>query len=49
LAVSFSSDLSILPELAAQPPESLAAYGGALFGGMQENLAATAQAGARIF
>jgi len=49
LAVSFS-DLSILPELSQHPrQESLAAYGGALFNGMQQNLLSTSQAGARIF
>ncbi|MGE0284198.1 MAG: autotransporter domain-containing protein [Rhizobiaceae bacterium] len=49
LAVSFS-DLSILPELAAHPrPDGLAAYGAALYNGMQTNLVDTAEAGGRIF
>lgn len=49
LAVSFS-DLSILPELSAHPrPDGLAAYGAALYTGMQTNLLATAEAGGRIF
>lgn len=49
LVASFS-DLSLLPEQSVHPrQDGLRAYGGAMFNGMQQNLVATAEAGARIF